>query len=674
MTFYEGLKTRRLPNDELSKLTIEEDGVEIFSKPLFTPKQCEYIWNETESFVLESEKSLEKFNTLPVNNGYRIPNDHNMFNILGLPTVAFLVIEEMAKIFADFLQHKCIQNSSRVVKMVSSIEGFYFQREEDTIPYTCHFDINKTSSPIIRGMIQITPNQLEKSCFSAVIGSHKSSIDKDITEKKPHDTLSMSQIESIVQQNDKMIDFDNDTLLPGQAILFRSDMLHAFKHVNSCKRLVFFVTCWQKPCSGYQLPMLKSRFNIPVSKNNTTNVRSYFKKDRTGCYEMNSLYHYDNIVNYKNQSPQNKLCIRNNMRRYSFPLIDSDKLARLFGFEGLHGIGKKYKSLSNIRMIESVFMNTRHPSKQLPQVREELYETYNNTKRKLDFSPIEYIEPPYKKQSIQSGTESSTESINNTSDTDIDEDIPSTSSNTITSTDGQSHSEINTFEPLNSTIPTTRSLLEHKNCSHSKIRILRKDLYTALITFHQHVHSEIFSSLITKLEKQMPAYLNNTLEYRLNDINTTIQITNDKKMTPRSLCLKFFRNKNTDEDAILECNMTEDSQMMVTCFERILEILENNDTLHSDSQLGIYTPMIEIQCNSSRWALSESIVIICPNMDFSEQRVYMSLRTFENNNEKILISVDDLIDQTLEKMEFENIDLKDVYYTCNQQRYRQIVF
>lgn len=392
MPAYQG-NTKNLSIEAIRKLKLCSDGVELPNKPLFTPAQCEYIWNETSKFVKNRETSLNDTN-LKKDNGYLIPNIRNIFHLGGKPVIGFLVMEAMARWMADFM-------GTTVDKIICSIDGFYFQESEDVRSdvkihhMNFHTDAplhKKPRSGVIQSLVQITPGEKNGSCFTTFLGSNNyvyDTVANSSEYSKEFNPISLSDINRIKDKYGDPVVFDNDDLPPGQMILFYSDMVHSARHSSNSKRLVYYVTCWQREKTEHSIEV-----NI-IPKRRQKTISSAYVNSRLTGHNL-CMFDLSPTVHFQKNADEIKKIMKEKMLYYLHPDLDTDLMARLVGFENLEDLrNNRERLITNI--VSRHFDNVQTQLKTMAEVRVELYGSYNRLKRKLVFSDeVSEMTPPLK--------------------------------------------------------------------------------------------------------------------------------------------------------------------------------------------------------------------------------------------------------------------------------------
>ncbi len=294
---YKG-KTKRLSIDKIKSLTIKEDGIQFLQYPLFTPEQCKIIWDEVSIYMDRMNNSIDP--SMPVYNGYRCYNINNIFKYGGLPTIVFLVMLEMAKLLSIEVFH------TKISEILCSIEPFYFQKESDKLNYE---NINNKQSRlytnkqyngnIVHSFVQITSGGVDKSCFIA----------------RP-------------KNQDTMVIFDNEEIPSGQVVLHSSGIVDGICHSIKSNRLVFHITCYQRPSMNH-----KTDYNI-VTHQSLNDISKIFLLNELSDINLQ----FPKLGFYQDLSSRTRDVVKSMLRNLLFtryPNIDTDELARLFGFDDL---------------------------------------------------------------------------------------------------------------------------------------------------------------------------------------------------------------------------------------------------------------------------------------------------------------------------------------------------
>lgn len=375
MPNYQG-PTRNLTLEQIRNLTLEKEGVCLPSKPLFTPVQCEYIRRETEEFVKAREESLK-------DTGLDLPNIRNIFHLGGKPTVGFLVMQAMAR----YMAQEVLKTDKR--NIVCSIDGIFFQKRDDsktdskTYHMNFHTDarLDRDHENVVQGLVQITPGEKNGSCFTTFLNSYKdvrATVSNPLDYSKEFNPLSPPDLERIKEKNGDPVVFDNDELPQGQVIFFHSDMVHSARHSSDSDRIVYYVTCWQRPT-----PARNTDINLLSNARKNIIPKAYINNRLTG----HNLCQFDlQAVSFRQANAVNiKAIMKEKLLYYRHPDLDNDEMARLLGFESLSDLRQKRSNLST-GIVEKHFDNVQSQPKTMAIVREELYGNYNKLKRKLDHS------------------------------------------------------------------------------------------------------------------------------------------------------------------------------------------------------------------------------------------------------------------------------------------------
>ena len=407
------IKTRGLSIEELKNLTLKDNGVQILPKPLFTPKQCEYIWNETVEFM--NHNSIH----VPATNKTEKPytkiiahSDRNFFGACGKPVVGYVIMTDMLKVISE-------TTGIPPSDLVCSLEGFFYQngdcKQKDTeLKFIIDEHVNKTYDKYMtRCFLQVTPSQKGHSCFTSFVrddtnnDSEKdicSIITRQYTTKKTR-TLSTSDIEILEKLHGKPVIFDNESISAGTVFLIDSNNVPTNKIAAGSKRLVFYFAFWRKDLTLY-----------PFIVEKTMNLRY--------AYILNRMTHHAiHIVQFPNTC-SNRSGFYTTTQYFEHPKLDTDQMAQLLGFKDLEDVEKKRSKIErkhkHIKPISKIFSHVRSHEKTLTIVRKELDESYNRLKRRVVYDSIveEHIPTPETKKQCLVSTEEVSESSNTKYDDD----------------------------------------------------------------------------------------------------------------------------------------------------------------------------------------------------------------------------------------------------------------
>lgn len=613
------------------KLTLENDGIELMDT-VFTPKQCEYIWNETETFMMAREQSLENINILP-SNGYKTHNIHNYFDLGGVPAVTFLIIQRLAETFAKKILkpiNESIINSDNL-HLACSVEGFDFQRPEDDTPekVIIQFPSNNDYSDCIRMRIQITPGQLNKSCFAF----HKSGVFY-----RP---------------------FDDDAIRPGQLIFFKSNRSYSKITIKGSKMLAFYVTCWQHPDRRFY----KSKYNIgSLSSYNSLYIK--IKNNRLTTYDL-EMVRFSPLCANKSVNFQFRKELKLHLMYYKHPIFDNDLLARLFGFNDAQYQRKSLLYCEETNNADKFFTNMVDHPKILEKIRQELYCTYNNLKRKLDFEPPNTIitttissdpePPPSKKQAVQ-------------------EPIPDCQP--IASEDVMTSIKICQKEDMYHDYSTdddddVHQIIIPEPVHFKTLRLCCSSFYNTLTILYKLTGINIFGLMIDEIESGKFQY-NRTTNTNdpvtdLNSFDTMIRVENDTKMIGENIILTIYEDVKRDmnlvrtriiEFTVLSTNVTGILYALLDFFRNIRHILH--------PQTGFINRELVIRGHFEKWTHTfYDNIVVHPKMTFSNDDIYHVFRNFTSEDERMILIIEDTrvlknLDTVLERIGLENPN--DPYY------------
>lgn len=610
-------------------LTLKNDGIELIDQ-IFTPQQCQYIWNETEKFMMTREQSLKDTNVKP-RNGYKIHNTHNYFDFGGVPAATFLIIQRLAEIFANKILEPIdpsIINSDNL-HLACSIEGFDFQRPEDDTPekIITQFPPCDKYSDVIRMRIQITPSQLNKSCFAF----HKS--------------------DNIYRL------FDDDTIRPGQLMLFKSNRSYSKITVKGSRMLVFYVTCWQHP----DKKVYKSGYNIGC-RSLCDSLYTKIRNSRITTYDLEMVRLHPLCANKSENFPF-KGEIQSHMMYYKHPIFDTDILARLFGF---NDVQHQYKSLTYEEKKNDVgnfFTNMVDHPKTIEQIRQELYYRYKSLKRKLDFEPPNSIitaisdpEPlPSKKQAVH-------------------EPIPDCQQ--IASEDVMTSIKMYQKEDMYYDYSTdededVRQTIVPEPVHFKTLRLCCSSFYNTLTILYKLTGINIFGLMINEIESGKFQYNRSTNTNDpvtdVNSFDTMIRVENDTKMRGENIILTVYEDVKKDtslirtriiEFTVLSTNVTGILYTLLDFFRNIRHILH--------PQTGFINRELVIRGHFEKWTHTfYDNIVVHPKMTFSNDDIYHVFRNFTSEDERMILIVEDTrvlknLDTILERIGLENPN--DPYY------------
>lgn len=623
---------------ENKNLTLKNDDIELIDQ-VFTPQQCQYIWDETEKFMMTREQSLKDTNVKP-RNGYKIHNTHNYFDFGGVPAVTFLIIQRLAEIFANKILEPIDPSiiNSDDLHLACSVEGFDFQRPEDDTPEKVvnQFPPCNNYSDVIRMRIQITPGQLKKSCFAF----HKS--------------------DNIYRP------FDDDTIRPGQLIFFKSNRSYSKIIVKGSRMLAFYVTCWQHPNRRFY----KSGYNIG-SLVLYNSLYTKIRNNRMTTYDL-EMVRLNSLCANRSVNFQFRDDIKSHLMYYKHPIFDTDLLARLFGFNDAQHQRKSLSCEEKKNGADKFFTNMVDHPKTIEQIRRELYYRYNILKRKLDFEPPNNIittntsavePPPSKKQMVQ-----------------IDTIIPKTnilskmmaSKDVMTSIkicqkEDTSYHDYSTDEDEDVGQMIVQQPVEPEPIHFKTLRLCCSSFYNTLVILSKLTRSNIFNYTINEIESGKFQYniMTNTNDpvTDLNSMDTMIRVENDTKITEGEIILTVY------EDVKNGTSLVRSPVIVFTVIPTTVKYLPDffrtiRHILHP--QTDFINRELVIQGHFSKWAstLYDNIVIH-PNMTFSEKDTFRAFRNFTSEDERMILIVDDIriffnLDTILERIGFENPN--DPYY------------
>lgn len=649
---------KRISDDELYNLTIGKDGVK-FLPPIFTPAQCDYIWNETEQFIQSHENNLED-KGVPKYNGYYTPNVKNHFTCIGLPAVAFLIIEEIAKIFSKCLNPvnpDIIQTDN--LGLLCSIEGFDFQRPDDYISCQSieHFRYKMTNkntyaidSKVVRCCIQITPGQQDGTCFSAFL---KSDIDNPVL-------------------------FDNKTILPGQLILFNEKIIHEKTILPKSRHLMFYVTCWQQYGLYY-----KSNINrLPHSLN--WHLKDKIINNRLTSYNLH-IQPLNNINHRTKKYYKSRDIYINNMIYSKHPKLDTMLLCSLFEIYNLSYLEQDHYSYVKTKPTTRYFKNVVSQSKSLPQVRQELYALADSIcKRKLsDCIQTSEFDPPTKRLAIDDGSSTSTiekqmtgdsskKTTNGVSidtlyesfddDDDVSIDVSYKSFNDVISIDTEGNPldddiiSIDTEdESFDDKILTSVSTINDQKFKTAKISCA--SFYIAILIIYKFTQSQLFVPLIKEMESK-GFTLNEDANCHepstdLNSVYSMIRVENDCNIGKDMITITLYKDKPISPGRLdIQSYIIFDKSISVTNNDEIIEFFRDSripyfiDNKEQDALF--YQSEIVIRGQFDKWKLENMNLVIHPKMDFSETEIYHAFRTFNNEYDQMFLMVYNK--ETLSKM------------------------
>lgn len=337
----------RLPINHLKNFNIENEGIQLLPKPLFTPEQCKIIWDEVDTYITRIDNIL-KDEKIELVNGHYCYNLNNWFRYNGLPSIAFIVMYEMVKRLS-----KDIFNTNQS-NIICCLEPFYFKKADsytkgkqktlvDIISDTKHV-------PILHSFVQITPGTPNKNCFIAKPRTFK----------------------------DACISFDNPEIPPGQIILYTSDIINGMRTNLKSDCLIFSVTCLQTTNTKSTVPYnIASHDNINwistaylINRLNKTNY-ALIKKSK-----YNEKYIH--MTKYQRKKYEKQLHVM------PYPTLDTEEMLNMLGFINSidYNYKKKYTECHNIKkqyLIPNV--------NDLHTLREKLY-NQNNINQNINNSHV----------------------------------------------------------------------------------------------------------------------------------------------------------------------------------------------------------------------------------------------------------------------------------------------